>query len=486
MKRTNKANEKAAEPVEERGPAKGSASRPTGPRTQSRTEGPSAGLEGVRAAASRDKDLRLTALLHHVDVSLLGTCYQALAPGAAPGVDNVTWADYGTDLQARLTDLHGRVHRGAYRAKPSKRVRIPKPDGRQRPLGIASLEDKIVQKAVAKVLEQIYEVDFLGFSYGFRPGRSQHDALDALYVGLWQQRINWVLDADIRGYFDTISHAWLMKFLEHRIGDPRVLRLIRKWLRAGVLEADRWSETTEGTPQGAVISPLLANVYLHYVFDLWAHHWRSHEANGDVIIVRYADDFVVGFERRSEAERFLKELRERFVKFGLSLHPDKTRLLEFGRYAAERRRRRGEGKPETFDFLGFTHYCGKTRKGDFSLKRKPMASRMRRKLQAVRADLRRRLHHSRNEVGAWLGSVLQGWMNYYAVPDTGENVERFRTELIKAWRWVLHRQSQMGRRKWTWPRMRRLADFWLPRPRILHPYPTQRLIVTTRGRSRMR
>jgi len=485
MKRANKANQ-AAEPVEGRGPAKGNVTRPTGPRTPSRTKCPSAGLEGVRAAASRDKDLRLTALLHHVDVDLLRVSYQALKPGAAPGVDNVTWAEYGTKLEARLADLHGRVHRGAYRAKPSKRVRIPKPDGRDRPLGIASLEDKIVQKAVATVLAQIYEVDFLGFSYGYRPGRSQHNALDALYVGLWQQRINWVLEADICGYFDTISHEWLMKFLEHRIGDPRVLRLIRKWLRAGVLEAGQWSKTTEGTPQGSVISPLLANVYLHYVFDLWANQWRKQQATGDVIIVRYADDFVVGFQGRTEAERFLHELRERFAKFGLKLHPEKTRLLEFGRYAAERRRRRGQGKPETFDFLGFTHYCGKARKGGFSLKRRPMASRMRRKLKEIRAELRRRMHWSRSAQGEWLDSVVQGWMNYYAVPDTCPLVERFRTEVIKAWRRTLHRQSQNGHRKWTWNRMRRLADFWLPRARILHPYPTQRLIVSTQGRSRMR
>jgi group II intron reverse transcriptase/maturase len=485
MKQANKAKQ-AAEPVEGRGPAKGNATRPTGRRTQSRVRCPTAGLAGVRAAAGRDKDLRLTALLHHVSVDLLRDSYSALKREAAPGVDDVTWQDYGTELEARLEDLHGRVHRGAYRAKPSKRVLIPKPDGRERPLGIASLEDKIVQRATVTVLESIYETDFLGFSYGFRPGRSQHDALDALYVGLCQRRINWVLDADVRGFFDTISHEWLMKFLEHRIGDPRVLRLIRKWLRAGVSEAGRWSKTTVGTPQGSVISPLLGNVYLHYVFDLWAKRWRRRHGTGDVIIVRYADDFVVGFQRRSDAERFLRELQERFATFGLELHPEKTRLLEFGRYAAGNRQRRGERKPETFDFLGFTHYCGKSRAGRFSLKRKPMSSRMRRKLREVRQELRRRRHWARNEQGKWLRSVVQGWMNYYAVPDTCAIVDRFRNEVKKSWRWALHRQSEMGRRKWTWARMRRLADHWLPKARILHPYPDRRLIVVTQGRSRMR
>ena len=482
MKRTNNASQ-ATEPVEERAPAKGSATRLTGSRTPSRTKRPSAGLEGVRAAARCDRELRLTALLHHVNVDLLRASYHALKREAAPGVDDVMWKDYGTDLEARLEQLHGRVHRGAYRAKPSKRVMIPKPDGRQRPLGIASLEDKIVQRATVTVLECIYEADFLGFSYGFRPGRSQHDALDALYVGLWERRINWVLDADIRGFFDTISHEWLMKFIEHRIGDPRILRLIRKWLRAGVSDTGQWRKTTVGAPQGSVISPLLSNVYLHYVFDLWANQWRNKHAAGDVVIVRYADDFVVGFQTRSEAKRFLHELQERFAKFGLELHPEKTRLLEFGRWATANRRRRGEGKPETFDFLGFTHYCGKSRKGGFSLKRKPAAVRVRRKLEEIRRELRRRMHRPRNEQGKWLRSVVQGWMNYYAVPDTCTIIARFRTEVTRAWRWTLCRQSQKARRRWTWNRMRRLADHWLPKAKILHPYPTRRLIVRPEARA---
>ncbi len=481
----NKA-EQVAESVEGRDPAKGIAVRPTGHRTPSRDRRPSAGLDGVRAAARRDKDLRLTALLHHVSVERLRDSYYALKRKAAPGVDKLTWQEYEDGLEERLANLHGRVHRGSFRAKPSKRVWIPKPDGRARPLGIAALEDKIVQKAVGTVLECVYEEDFLGFSYGFRPGRSQHNALDAVSVGLTEQRISWVLDADIRGFFDTISHEWLVKFLEHRIGDRRIIRLIRKWLRVGVLDGREWLKTTEGTPQGAVISPLLANVYLHYVFDLWANQWRKRNTAGDVIIVRYADDFVVGFQRRSDAERFLHDLQERFKKFGLELHPEKTRLLEFGRFAAENRKERGEQKPETFAFLGFTHYCGKTRKGRFALKRTPVAGRMRRKLKEIRVDLRRRMHWSRHAQGAWLRAVVRGWMQYYAVPGTCSTMDTFRREVIKSWRWTLHRQSNRARRRWAWPRVQRLADFWLPKARILHPYPDARLVVNTRGRSRMR
>ena len=273
----------------------------------------------------------------------------------------------------RIVDLHGRIHRGVYWAQPSLRAWIPKADGRQRPLGIAALEDKIVQQAVKTVLEQIYEVDFLGFSYGFRPWRSCHNALDALWVGIMQRKAGWVLDADIRGFFDNIDHEWMMKFLEHRIADRRVLRLIRKWLRAGVSEDGQWSRTTVGTPQGSVISPLLANVFLHYVFDLWVNQWRRRHARGEVIIVRYADDFVMGFQHRDDAEQCPRALRKRLAEFGLELHPEKTRLIESGRFAAERREKRGEGTPETFNFLGFTHCCGKTRKGVFTVKRKSIA-----------------------------------------------------------------------------------------------------------------
>src|SRR6202166_1586160 len=321
----------------------------------------SQGLNGVRKAARERRQERFTALLHHLNIDLLRDSFYALKRQASPGVDGVTWQEYETGLEERVADLHSRVHRGAYRAQPSRRVYIPKADGRQRPLGIAALEDKIVQPAVVTILNQIYEDDFKGFSYGFRPGRSPHQALDALHVGLHRKRVNWVLDADIRGFFDNMSHEWTMKFMAHRIADNRILRLIQKWLKAGVSEEGEWSETQAGTPQGAVISPLLANVYLHYVFDLWIEAWRQKVATGDVIVVRYADDLVVGFENRMEAERFLKAFRERLAKFGLELHPEKTRLIEFGRFAAPNREKRGEGKPETFTFLGFTHYCGKRR-----------------------------------------------------------------------------------------------------------------------------
>ncbi len=328
-----------------------------------------------------------------MNVDLLRDSYYALKRQAAPGVDGVTWQEYETGLEGRLTDLHNRVHRGAYRAQPSRRVYIPKADGRQRPLGIAALEDKIVQQAVVTILNQIYEVDFKGFSYGFRPGRSPHQALDALTVGIQRKRVNWVLDADIRGFFDNMSHEWTMKFVEHRVADRRILRLIQKWLKAGVSEDGQWSESKVGTPQGAVVSPLLANVYLHYVFDLWIEAWRQKVATGDVIVVRYADDLVVGFENRTEAERFLEAFRERLAKFGLELHPEKTRLIEFGRFAAQDREKRGEGKPETFTFLGFTHYCGKRRSnGAFIVWRKTAKKRMVAKLQAIKAELRLRMH----------------------------------------------------------------------------------------------
>jgi RNA-directed DNA polymerase len=475
-KRANKAGRSAAEPVEGRGPTQGNDLQTLHvPDPEPGARG--GGLWGVRQAARRDRKLRFTALLHHVTVDLLRAGYLTLKRSAAPGVDGVTWKEYGHGLEGRLADLHSRVHRGAYRAQPSKRAWIPKADGRQRPLGIAALEDKIVQQAVATVLEQIYEEDFLGFSYGFRPGRSCHKALDALWVGMERRRVNWVLDADIRGFFDSLSHEWMLKFVEHRVADPRILRLIRKWLQAGVSQGGQWSRTTVGTPQGAVVSPLLANVFLHYVLDLWVQQWRGRHARGDVIIVRYADDFVMGFQYRDEAERFRQDLRERLAKFGLELHPDKTRLIEFGRFAAHRRKDRGEGKPETFDFLGFTHCCGKTRKGWFTIKRISIAKRMRAKLQAVKEQLKRAMHREVAEVGQWLRSVVQGWFNYHAVPGNRRCLDQFRTQVGRLWRHALRRRSQKGTR-WTWDRMRRLIDRWLPRPQILHPFPNQRLIVS--------
>jgi RNA-directed DNA polymerase len=466
----------AAESVEERGPTKGNALQTTAGRTQGRKPA-SRGLWGVREAARRDKTVRFTALLHHITPELLRTSYFALKRQAAPGVDEVTWRQYGRNLEERLPDLHERIHRGSYRAQPSKRAWTPKPDGRQRPLGIAALEDKIVQQAVKTVLEQVYEEDFLGFSYGFRPGRGGHDALDALWVGLTERKVNWVLDADIRGFFDAIDHGWLMKFLEHRIADRRILRLVRKWLRAGVSEDGQWSPTTVGTPQGAVISPLLANVFLHYVLDLWVCQWRRRHARGDVIVVRYADDFVMGFQHRDEARRCLQDLQARLAKFGLELHPEKTRLIEFGRFAAERRARRGEGKPETFDFLGFTHLCGKTRKGAFTIHRRSMAKRLRATLHKIKRQLRRRMHEAPAAVGRWLRSVVQGWFNYHAVPGNYPSLAQFLTQVERLWLRFVRRRSQRGRRRWNWSRFSRLARRWLPRPKILHPYPNTRFRV---------
>jgi RNA-directed DNA polymerase len=468
----NDGADSSAEAVEGRGPIKGNTSQTAVARTQSRSA-TSIGLRGVREAAKKDRNVRFTALLHHITVEMLRDSFHALQRNAAPGVDGVTWRDYEEGLMDRLHDLHERIHRGSYRAQPSKRTFIPKPDGRMRPLDIAALEDKIVQHAVVTVLNAIYEMDFLGFSYGFRPGRSPHDGLDAVYVGLTKRRVNWVLDADIRGFFDTIDHGWLLKFLEHRIADPRKLRLIRKWLRAGVSEAGVWSESTVGTPQGAVISPLLANVYLHYVLDLWAQQWRSRHARGDAIIVRYADDFVLGFQHRGEAERFLEDLKERLECFGLSLHPDKTRLIEFGPYAAPKRRRLGQGKPETFDFLGFTHIGSRTRDGKrFTVKRKTIAKRLRATLQAVKTQLRRQMHVGVGVVAQWLRSVVQGYMNYHAVPGNIACITTFRTLVIRLWFHALRRRGD--RRRITWTRFGPFANHWLPRARILHPHPCLR------------
>lgn len=392
-----------------------------------------------------------------------------------PGIDGETWREYGKHLVARIEDLDERVKRGTYRAKPSKRAWIAKAGG-QRPLGMAALEDKIVQQAVRRVLEEIFEAEFVGLSYGFRPGRSAHDALDALWVGVMGRRINWVLDCDIRGFFDAIDHGWLMKFIEHRVGDHRVLRLIGKWLRAGVSEEGKRSKTVVGTPQGSVISPLLANVYLHYVLDLWVTHWGKHHAQGDVIAVRYADDFVLGFQHRLEAQRCLQELRERLGKFGLELHSEKTRLIEFGRFAAERRSEVGLGKPETFSFLGFTHYCGKTGKGAFTIKRQSIARRMRAKLMEIKAQLKRQMHSTVAEMGAWLRSVVRGWLTYHAVPGNSLSLGRFRNEVGRIWFGVLRRRSQKFRRR-RWQYMARLIRYWLPPARILHPYPNERLAV---------
>jgi group II intron reverse transcriptase/maturase len=408
---------------------------------------------------------------------MLREAYFCLKREASPGVDGVTWRQYGEALEDHLLDLSERLKRGAYRAKPVRRAYIAKTDGRQRPLGVTALEDKIVQRATVEVLNAIYEIDFVGFSYGFRPGRSQHDALDALYAGQLTKRVNWVLDADIRGFFDAIDHGWLVQFLEHRIADRRVVRLIQKWLNAGVLEDGKRTRSEQGTPQGGSASPLLANVYLHYVFDLWTQRWRRTEARGEMIVVRYADDFIVGFEHKSDAERFLAELTERFRRFSLELHPDKTRLIEFGPFAATNRTRRGQGKPETFDFLGFTHICGKKRNGRFTVLRQTMRKRLQAKLKQVKIQLRRRLHDPVPEVGRWLRSVVEGHVRYYGVPMNGPAIALFRFQVGRLWYRTLRRRSQKTRLNWE--RMRRLIDRWLPPARICHPYPLRRLGVIT-------
>lgn len=471
-KRSNEGRGGPKEIVEGRPLTKENAEEPNPCRTQSRASG-SSGLDRVREAAKGNKQLRFTALLHHVSIELLRSSYNNLKRKAAAGVDGMTWQAYGEGLEERLADLHGRIHRGAYQARPSRRVWIPKSDGRKRPLGIAALEDKIVQAAVVEVLNQIWEEDFLSFSYGFREGRSQHDALDALCVGITSKKVNYVLDLDIRSFFDKVGHDRLEEFVRHRIGDERVVRLILKWLKAGVMEDGQWFETKEGTPQGAVVSPVLANLYLHHVLDLWAHAWRQTVACGDVIIVRYADDAVIGFQHRADAARFLRDLQEQVRKFGLELHPEKTRLIEFGRYAAERRKKRGEGKPETFNFLGFTHICGKNHQtGYFMVLRKTMGKRMAAKLKQIRQKLRVGLHDSTKDTVEWLKSVVRGYFQYHAVPRNEERMKAFRKEVLRMWWWQLRRRSQ--RTRWTWTKfMERLGNL-LPEVEILHPYPEVR------------
>jgi len=464
----------AAEAVERRAGTKENAEQQSTCRTQGR-ESVSQALDRIRRIARTRKQEKFTALLHHISVELLEEAFYELKQNAAAGMDGLTWDEYEQDLERRLEDLHARVHSGAYRALPSRRVYIPKPDGRQRPLAIAALEDKIVQRAAAAVLNAIYEEDFLGFSYGFRPGRGAHDAMDALVVGIERKKVSYILDADIRSFFDTVSQEWLIKFVEHRIGDRRMIRLIQKWLKAGVLEDGVVTVSEMGTGQGAVISPLLANIYLHYVLDLYAERWRRREAAGDMIIVRYADDFIVGFQHESDAKRFLDALRERLAEFALSLHPEKTRLIEFGRYAAQNRKRRGLGKPETFNFLGFTFICGKSRKGGFLIKRKTRRDRMRAKLKAVSQELRRRMHQPPDEVGNWLRHVVKGYFNYHAVPTNIHALQEFRDEITQRWRRALSRRSDKGAIAWNW--MAKMADAWLPQPHILHPWPNQRFAV---------
>ena len=474
VKPANKPGRPGEESAEPRAGTEGKAGRQSTLRAQDRT-GVSQALGRIRKAVRQKKGEKFTTLLHHVDIRLLRESFLALRRDAAPGVDGMTWETWQADLEPRLADLHGRVHRGAYRAQPSRRVRIPKADGKERPLAIAALEDKIVQKAVLAVLNTIYEEDFLGFSYGFRPGRGQHDALDALVVGITARKVNFILDADIRSFFDSVSQEWLIRFVEHRIGDRRIVRLIQKWLKAGVLEDGIVSVSEKGTGQGAVISPLLANIYLHYVFDLWAEQWRGREAAGDMIIVRYADDIVLGFEHEADARRFWNAMRERLGTFSLSLHPDKTRLIAFGRFAADRRKERGLGKPETFNVLGFTFICGRDRQGKFLVNRKSRRDRMKTKLKEIKDALRRNLHKPIPEQGAWLGQVMTGYFAYHAVPTNGRTLKAFHHYVTDLWRRTLKRRSQKDRT--TWADMTKLATQWLPQPRIQHPWPAQRFCV---------
>src|SRR5271157_3100225 len=473
-KLANKAERSVAEPVEPRAGTKGNADQQSTRRAQNRGS-VSQALDRVRKVARERKKEKFTALLHHVDIAMLETAFYALKRSAAPGVDGMTWKTYEQDLDRRIDDLHARVHIGAYRALPSRRSYIPKDDGSKRPLAVAALEDKIVQKAVATVLNEIYEEDFLGFSYGFRPERGQHDALDALIVGINSKKVNFVLDADIRSFFTEVSQQWVVRFLEHRIGDPRIIRLVQKWLRAGVLEDGIVTTEEKGTGQGSVISPLLSNVYLHYVFDLWAERWRRRAATGDMIMVRYADDIIVGFQHESDARRFWNEMRDRLAEFSLSLHPDKTRLIEFGRFAAQNCKKRGRSKPETFKFLGFVFICDKSRRGDFRVRRKSRGDRMRVKLRELKEALRRRINRPIPETGKWLAQVVAGYFAYHAVPTNGLALSAFRYHVTVLWHRQLCRRSQ---RAWVvWERMAKIADAFLPKPQILHPWPSVRFAV---------
>jgi len=474
LKPTNKAGQPVAEPVEPRAEAEGNAAQQSTRRAQDRGS-VSHALDRIRQVARQRKKEKFTALFHHISIDHLVDAFFELKENAAPGVDGLTWRAYEADLDRKVADLYSRLHRGAYRALPSRRVYIPKPDGGQRPLAVAALEDKIVQRAAIAVLNAIYEGDFLGFSYGFRPKRSQHDALDALIVGITSKKVNYILDADIRSYFDSVSQNWLIRFLKHRISDPRMIRLIQKWLRAGILEDGIVTVSETGTGQGSVASPLLSNVYLHYVFDLWAERWRRRVATGDMIIVRYADDIVIGFQHESDARRFWDAMRERLREFSLTLHPDKTRLIRFGRFAAAQRAERGLGKPETFKFLGFTLICGQTRQGRFALQRKTRGDRMRAKLKEIKKELRRRMHQPIPEQGKWLKQVVTGYLAYHAVPTNSRALDAFRYHVTDLWRRSLRRRSQKDRT--AWDRITKLADDYLPKPRILHPWPEARFAV---------
>jgi group II intron reverse transcriptase/maturase len=473
-KPTNKAKQFAAEPVEPRAGTEGNAGQQSTCRAQNRIS-VSQALDRIRQVARERKKERFTALFHHISVELLEAVFRELNSDAAAGIDGLRWKDYEADLKHNLEVLHQRLHRGAYRALPARRRYIPKPDGRQRPLAVTALEDKIVQRAVVAVLSAIYEEDFLGLSYGFRPNRGAHDALDALVVGISSTKVNWIVDADIRSFFDEISQSWIIRFLKHRIGDPRIIRLIQKFLKAGILEDGALTVSDKGTVQGSVISPLLANLYMHYAFDLWAQRWRRREATGDMIIVRYADDLVVGFQYETEARRFLDAMRERLKEFSLSLHPEKTRVIEFGRQAAANRKMRGLGKPDTFKFLGFVFICGHSRAGKFLVHRKTRRDRMRAKLQDIKKEMRRRMHQPIPVQGKWLRQVVLGYFRYHAVPTNSRSLGAFRCYVTEIWRRMLRRRSQNDRMDWD--RITKLANDFLPKATILHPWPNKRFAV---------
>ena len=397
---------------------------------------------------------------------------------ASAGVDGETWTSYEENLEENLRNLSERLKTGGYRAKPVRRVFIAKADGKQRPLGVPVLEDKIVQRATVEVMNAIYETDFLEFSYGYRPGKGQHNCLDTLSVGFLTRKVNWVLDADIRGFFDNLDHDWLIKFVEHRIGDKRVIRLIQKWLKAGVMQDGQVSETNEGVPQGGSISPLLANIYLHYVLDLWVQQRAKDKSRGEMIIVRWADDFVVGFEHKSQAEKFLKDLKERMLKFSLELHPEKTRILEFGPWAIHNRKKRNEGKPETFNFLGFTHICArKGSSGMYMVLRLTIRKKMKMKLQELSAEMRKRMHQSIPDQGKWLRSVVGGHNRYYGVPNNTNALRGFRFQVARRWWFTLRRRG--NRKPIIWVRMNRHVEKWLPHVKLHHPYPLKRSGVIT-------
>lgn len=476
-KSSNKPDKMGAEKMEGRGVPKENKRQQNMLRTL-RRESVLSKLQLIHQKAKADKKMKFTALMHHIyNIDMLRLSYLEIKKNAAPGVDQETWTSYGKDLEENLQALSDKLKCGAYRAKPVRRVYIPKADGKQRPLGVTALEDKVVQRATVAVMNTIYEADFKAFSYGFRPKRSQHQALDALHEGISTRKVNYVFDADIRDFFNKINREWLIKFIEHRIADKRVVRLIQKWLNAGILEEGKIIYNDQGTPQGSSASPLFANVFLHYVYDLWIQQWRKRKARGEVIVVRFADDTVVGFQYESDAIRFQEELKERLQEFGLELHPDKTRLIEFGRFAAENRKKRKEGKPETFTFLGFTHICGKRRKdGKFAILRHTIKKKMRAKISEIKEELRKRMHDPIQEVGKWLKAVVTGHYQYYGVPGNIAAMSDFRNLISQRWFHALKRRGQKG--LMTWNKLTKLIDRWLPKPRICHKYPNERIGVT--------